>query len=84
MSHAVTTVSIAMKGSKQNNHGWPDLCLNLAKVDPLCRFALSNAVAHSIFAGRLQAFLLMITGFIDLSATGFVNGGHRSIRGRRD
>jgi polysaccharide transporter, PST family len=55
----------------------PKPSLNIAKLVTLCRFALPNAIVHSIAAARLQGYLLMITGFISLTATGFVNVAFR-------
>lgn len=55
----------------------PAPSFNMAKLMPLWRFALPNAAVHSISSGRLQVFLWMISGFISLAATGFVNVAFR-------
>src|SRR5690349_19234672 len=77
VAQAVSDVALQSVMLMVRSRWRPRLCMNLAKVGPLCRFALPNAIVHSISAGRLQAFLLMITGFIDLTATGFVNVAFR-------
>jgi O-antigen/teichoic acid export membrane protein len=44
---------------------------------PICRFALPYAFMHSLVALRIQGFLMLVTGFMGLAATGYVNVAFR-------
>ncbi len=44
---------------------------------PICRFALPYAAMHSLVALRLQGFLMMVAGFMGLTAAGFINVAFR-------
>ena len=56
---------------------WPRPRRRFGILWPVCRFALPYAVMHSLVAVRIQGFLMMVAGFLSLSAAGYVNVAFR-------
>jgi O-antigen/teichoic acid export membrane protein len=77
VAQAVSDIALQSVMLVARSHWRPKPSLSVAELVTLCRFALPNAIAHSIAAARLQGYLLMITGFVSLTATGFVNVAFR-------
>ena len=77
VAQAVSDITLQSVMLMARSHWRPKPSLNVAELVTLCRFALPNAIVHSIAAARLQGYLLMITGFASLTATGFVNVAFR-------
>jgi O-antigen/teichoic acid export membrane protein len=77
VAQAVSDIALQSVMLMARSRWRPKPSLNVAELVTLCRFALPNAIVHSIAAARLQGYLLMITGFASLTATGFVNVAFR-------
>jgi PST family polysaccharide transporter len=58
--------------------GWrPRLRNDFRTLWPVCRFALPYALMHSLVALRIQAFLFLVTAFMGLAVTGYINVAFR-------
>jgi O-antigen/teichoic acid export membrane protein len=77
VAQAVSDIALQSVMLMARSRWRPRPSLNVAELVTLCQFALPNAIGHSIAAARLQGYLLMITGFVSLTATGFVNVAFR-------